>query len=48
LLRRAIELGVDDDGVAIDLGVALADSGHPAEALLVYQDQRFGIQAGTR
>jgi tetratricopeptide (TPR) repeat protein len=37
LLRRAIELGVDEPGIDIDLGVALAHSGRHEEAIVVYQ-----------
>jgi tetratricopeptide (TPR) repeat protein len=37
LLRRAIDLGVDEPGVAIDLGVALANSDEHEQALRVYE-----------
>src|SRR5690606_12912641 len=37
LLRRALDLGLDDPGVSIDLGIALARSGCHQEAIRVYQ-----------
>ena len=37
LLHRAVELGVAPRQIAIELGVALANSGRPAEAVEVYE-----------
>lgn len=37
LLRRALELGVSERAVEIDLGIALAHSGQPSAAIAVYE-----------
>lgn len=48
LLRRAIELGVDDDGAQVNLGIALAHSGRQQEAIRVYEGLLVGESDPSR